>query len=61
MSEEEFESLERKAHNNLIRLQREYERIEYGYDRENEGRERGDFESSYGHEKAWHGQALQEA
>ena len=36
MGEDEFESLERKAHNNLIRLQREYERIEYGYNRENE-------------------------
>ena len=43
MGEDEFESLERKAHNNLIRLQREYERIEYGYDRENDGSERGDF------------------
>ena len=33
MGKDEFESLERKAHNNLIRLQREYERMEYGYDR----------------------------
>ena len=33
MCEEEFESLERKEHNNFIRLQKEYERMEYEYDR----------------------------
>ena len=61
MSDEKFESIERKAHNNLIRLQREYERIEYGYDRENEGSERGDFRNPQEYKKAWHGQAVREA
>ena len=61
MGEDEFESLERKAHNNVIRLQREYEGIEYGYDRENEWGERGELESSHDYKKAWHGQALREA
>ena len=61
MGEDEFESLERKAHNNLIRLQREYERIEYGYDRKDEGSERGDFRNPQEYKKAWHGHAGREA
>ena len=61
MSDEEFESIERKVHNNFIRLQKEYERMEYGYDRKDEGSERGDFRNPQEYKKAWHGQALREA